>query len=61
MQNKILILNPDNRAYPPLLRDFGDITTNSTAFKLNPMDFKLIQFTGGEDVSPELGVTEIRP
>lgn len=54
MPSKILILNPDNRAYPPLLRDFGEVTTNHAAFKLNPRDFKLIQFTGGEDVTPEL-------
>lgn len=54
MKNKILILSPDNKSYAPLLKDFGEVTHNHAAFILNPKDFKLIQFTGGEDVSPEL-------
>jgi len=54
MKNKILILNPDNTSYGPLLRDFGEVTHDRIAFSLNPKDFKLVQFTGGEDVAPEL-------
>jgi putative glutamine amidotransferase len=54
VKDKILVLNPDNRQYNPLLRDFGEVTNDALAFKLNPEKFKLVQFTGGEDVSPEL-------
>ena len=54
MKDKVLILNPDNNAYAPMLKDFGEITNDHAAFILNPKDFKLIQFTGGEDVSPKL-------
>ena len=54
MKDKVLILNPDNNAYAPMLKDFGEITKNHSAFILNPRDFKLIQFTGGEDISPVL-------
>jgi gamma-glutamyl-gamma-aminobutyrate hydrolase PuuD len=54
MKNKVLVLNPDNASYETLLKDFGEVTRNTTAFILNPKDFKLIQFTGGDDVLPEL-------
>ncbi|TET61133.1 MAG: hypothetical protein E3J47_05865 [Candidatus Stahlbacteria bacterium] len=54
MKDRILVLNPDNNSYAPMLRDFGEVTLDYTAFVLNPKDFKLVQFTGGEDVSPEL-------
>lgn len=41
-------------SYSPLLQEFGDTTSDIAAFKMKPFDFKLVFFTGGEDVSPEL-------
>jgi len=52
---RILIVNDHADVgfnYGPLLRSFGEITHDIAAFLLNPYHFKLIQFTGGADVSP---------
>ena len=54
MGQKILVLNPDNSRYNPLLKHLGEVTNDPISFILNPRAFKLVQFTGGEDVSPEL-------
>lgn len=54
---RILILNDGKDAgssYSPLFKGFGDITHDKTSFMLNPGQFKLVQFTGGADVTPRL-------
>jgi len=52
---RILIVN-DHRdlghSYSPLFSEFGEVTNDIAAFMLNPYHFKLIQFTGGADVTP---------
>ena len=55
--NRILIVNDEHDVgfpYAPLFQGMGDITHDIDAFLLNPHKFKLIQFTGGADVSPSL-------
>jgi len=34
MRDRILILNPDNQSYGPLLKDFGETTSDHNAFIL---------------------------
>jgi GMP synthase-like glutamine amidotransferase len=54
---RVLIVN-DNKDvgfnYGPVLNGLGDITHDISAFFLNPYNFKLVQFTGGADVTPSL-------
>jgi len=56
-KTRILIVN-DGRdcgaSYSPLFAQFGNVTNDPNALKLQPFHFKLIVFTGGADVSPEL-------
>jgi len=55
--SRILIVN-DGRdcgaSYSPWFAEFGEVTNDITALKLNPYNFKLIVFTGGSDVTPTL-------
>lgn len=56
-RNRILILNDAQdcgASYTPLFNSFGDVCNDPASFKLNPYNFKLIVFTGGSDVTPEL-------
>ena len=56
-KTKILIVN-DGRdcgaSYTPLFKQFGDVCNDPNALKLQPFEFRLVVFTGGADVSPEL-------
>ena len=52
MSDKILVLN--GNAYAEALIGLGDISFDKKEFMRKPDDFKLVQFTGGEDVSPSL-------
>jgi gamma-glutamyl-gamma-aminobutyrate hydrolase PuuD len=51
MPNKILVVG--SKSYASAVRGLGDITFNIAAFVRDPSKFKLVLFTGGEDVSPE--------
>lgn len=54
---RILIVNDGQDAgssYSPLFKDFGSVTHDLQHFILSPDQFKLVQFTGGADVTPEL-------
>lgn len=56
-KNKILIVNDGldcGSSYTPLFGEFGEVSNSISSFKLNPFGFKLVVFTGGSDVSPEL-------
>lgn len=52
MANKILV--PLSIGYGSCIRNLGKITSDVSSFFRNPKDFKLVLFTGGSDVSPEL-------
>jgi gamma-glutamyl-gamma-aminobutyrate hydrolase PuuD len=52
MSNKILVLHGESYCSP--VRGLGEIITEREEFLRNPEDFKLVLFTGGEDISPEL-------
>jgi GMP synthase-like glutamine amidotransferase len=52
MSNRILVLNGPGYREP--VEGLGDVTTKSAEFIANPHEFKLILFTGGEDVTPIL-------
>ena len=58
--DRILIVNDGRDAgssYSPLFKDFGDfgtVTHDLCSFTLNPNRVKLVQFTGGADITPEL-------
>ncbi len=52
MPNKILVLN--GPSYRGVVDGLGEVTTRSSEFFNEPNDFKLILFTGGEDVTPML-------
>lgn len=52
MKDKILVLNGQSYATPA--KGLGTIVYQDEAFFDHPEDFKLVLFTGGEDVSPEL-------
>lgn len=58
MGNKILV--PLSINYGNCIRNLGEITSNISAFFRNPKDFKLVLFTGGSDISPEL-YNEVSP
>lgn len=50
MNNKILVVNGSSYAKP--LAQLGEIVTSISTFLETPGDFKLVLFTGGEDVTP---------
>jgi gamma-glutamyl-gamma-aminobutyrate hydrolase PuuD len=55
-KDRILIVNDTNDCgmpYAPLFSPFGEVTEDKALFKLQPLTFKLMVFTGGADVSPE--------
>jgi len=52
MSNKILVLN--GRSYGNVAEGLGELVYRPYDFFSDPNSFKLILFTGGEDVSPEL-------
>jgi len=56
-KQRVLILN-DGRdcgaPYAPLFKHLGEITHDVATFKLQPLTFRLLVFTGGSDVSPDL-------
>lgn len=52
MSNKILV--PLKIKYGNSITGLGEITDNIVSFFKNPKDFKLVLFTGGEDISPAL-------
>ena len=49
--DNILVINGNNYAKP--IADLGRVTGDLTQFVREPWTFKLIMFTGGEDVTPE--------
>lgn len=54
---RILIVNDRRDAgssYSPLFGQFGSVDGSVQTFKLNPFEYKLVVFTGGADISPEL-------
>ena len=57
LPKRILIVN-DGRdcghSYTPLFSEFGDVTNDVTTLKLKPFEFRLVVFTGGSDMSPDL-------
>jgi len=50
--NKILVVN--GYSYAAAIAGLGAVTFDVNEFYSKPEDFKLVMFTGGEDVSPEL-------
>jgi len=52
MGNKILVAN--GTSYAPAVKGLGAIDTSIERFLSHPEEYKLVLFTGGEDVSPEL-------
>jgi len=48
---KILVVL--GRSYIPAIEGLGDIKTNPLDFFDNPLDYGLVLFTGGEDITPE--------
>lgn len=52
MSERILVLNGSSYRSP--VDGLGDVTTKTSEFLANPAEFKLILFTGGEDVTPML-------
>ena len=52
MSERILVLNGPSYRSP--VYGLGDVTTRASEFLTNPEEFKLILFTGGEDVTPML-------
>lgn len=56
-KTRILILNDGEDCgapYAPLFKDLGEINHDPANLKLDPLKYKLVVFTGGADVSPEL-------
>lgn len=56
-RTRILIVNDTNDCgmpYEPTFSSFGEVVHDKAMFKLQPLTFKLIVFTGGADVSPSL-------
>jgi gamma-glutamyl-gamma-aminobutyrate hydrolase PuuD len=56
-KTRILIINDGQdcgASYSPLFEQFGNVVNDPNTLKLQPFTFKLIVFTGGADVSPEL-------
>ena len=55
VSTRILVVNDNADVgfnYAPVLQGLGDITHDVSAFLLNPYHFKLVQFTGGADITP---------
>ena len=52
MPDRILVLN--GPGYRSVVDGLGDVTTKAKEFQDNPEEFKLVLFTGGEDVTPML-------
>lgn len=52
MTEKILVVN--GTSYGRVAKGFGDIVYNIDHFMKNPEEYKLILFTGGADISPQL-------
>jgi GMP synthase-like glutamine amidotransferase len=52
MTNKILV--PISLGYSSAIRGLGEFTDDVNAFLRNPEEFKLVLFTGGEDVDPAM-------
>ena len=52
MADRILVLN--GMSYAKAVWDLGDITYDDDELIRQPKEFKLVLFTGGEDVTPEL-------
>lgn len=55
MGHRILVLNDTKDAgvsYSPMLKEFGEVTNTHGQFLVDPKAFKLVQFTGGSDVTP---------
>lgn len=52
MGNKILV--PWFKSYGDSVEGLGEITAAAGDFMANPKNYKLVLFTGGEDISPEL-------
>ena len=56
-KTRILIVNDGQDCgapYGPLFSQFGEVTNDINALKLNPYIFNLIVFTGGADITPTL-------
>ena len=56
-KDRILIINDGQDCgapYGPLFHSLGEVCHDKAALKLTPFSFKLMVFTGGADVSPEL-------
>ena len=51
---QILVVNDYDSQYSRFWGELGDVTLSRREFMLEPEEFGLICFTGGEDVSPEL-------
>jgi gamma-glutamyl-gamma-aminobutyrate hydrolase PuuD len=52
MGNKILVLN--GSSYGDAVAELGELVTDKELFYSRPREFKLVLFTGGADISPEL-------
>ena len=52
MSNKVLVVSGDSYALP--IEGLGEITNDVDYFIEHPNEFKLVMFTGGEDVTPSL-------
>jgi anthranilate/para-aminobenzoate synthase component II len=52
MSDKILVLN--GPSYRNVVDGLGDVTTKASEFLSDPNAFKMVLFTGGEDVTPML-------
>jgi len=52
LSNRIFVLN--GMSYASAVRGLGEITYDENEFLEHPEEFKLVLFTGGEDVTPEL-------
>jgi gamma-glutamyl-gamma-aminobutyrate hydrolase PuuD len=52
MKNKILVVN--GMCCNGIMSEIGDVTNEVEEFTRNPKNFKLVLFTGGEDVTPKL-------
>lgn len=56
-KTRILIMNDGQDCgapYAPLFQEFGKISEDPNTLKLQPFTFKMVVFTGGADISPEL-------
>ncbi len=51
---RILVVNDYDSQYSRFWGELGDVTLSRREFMIEPEEFGLVCFTGGEDVSPEL-------